>query len=265
MYSYAQTNIQLFNQLQSEGYSNNDLVCVLNSYELAMELFTGLFRPSGKTFIDHSIGTASILVSLHVPVNIVVAGLLHAAYVHGDFGSVSIRSISDDKRKQVIHAIGEQVEEYVAEYTTFRWNSQTIPTICVRLNALTPIERDVVLMRLANELEDNLNLGVLYCSDAERRREFIKRFGPIMVDMADKLGFPTLASELGRAFRETTATEIPEELRSRSGQIRAYLIAPKSYRKRPSAVCCHLLTSGLGRSRKLFQKMRKMYGRFLYH
>ena len=29
MYSYAQTNIQLFNQLQEAGYEHADLACVL--------------------------------------------------------------------------------------------------------------------------------------------------------------------------------------------------------------------------------------------
>jgi (p)ppGpp synthase/HD superfamily hydrolase len=263
MDSYAQTNIQLLNQLQSEGYSENDLVFVQKAYELAMHLFTGLFRPSGKTFIDHSIGTASILISLRVPLNLAVAGLLHAAYTHGDFGSISLRPISEDRRRQVRHAIGDRGEEYVTRYTSFRWNSQTIPAIRGRLDTFSPIERDVVLMRLANELEDNLNLGALYCSDADSRKRFIERCGPIMVDMADKLGFPTLASELERVFLETTSTQIAEELRSTSGQIRAYLIAPNSYRKRLSAVSSQMLSSGLGRSRKSFRKMMQMYSKFL--
>ena len=89
MHAYAQTNVQLFNQLQSEGYSKKDRERVREAYEFAMRLFTSLFLPSGKTFIDHLVGTASILASLHMPVEIVAAGLIHAAYLHGDFGGAT--------------------------------------------------------------------------------------------------------------------------------------------------------------------------------
>ena len=75
MHAYAQTNVQLFNQLQSEGYSARDRELVRLAYEFAMGLFTGLFLPSGKTFIDHLVGTASILTSLHVPVEVVAASV----------------------------------------------------------------------------------------------------------------------------------------------------------------------------------------------
>ena len=81
MHPYAQTNVQLFNQLRSQGYSQNDRERVREAYEFAMRLFTGLFLPSGKTFIDHLVGTASILTSLRMPVEVVVAGLIHAAYL----------------------------------------------------------------------------------------------------------------------------------------------------------------------------------------
>ncbi len=73
---YAQTNIQLFGQMLREGYSNADLGCVRNAYELVMWLFTGIYRPSGKAFVEHLVGTAGILSSLHAPVEVVAAGLL---------------------------------------------------------------------------------------------------------------------------------------------------------------------------------------------
>jgi len=44
------------------GYDEQEIAAVKNSYELAMTLFTGRFRGSGKTFIAHLVGTASILV-----------------------------------------------------------------------------------------------------------------------------------------------------------------------------------------------------------
>ena len=61
MDTYAQTNIQLFDQLQHEGYTEDELNVIRDTYALATRLFTGLFRPSGKTFVAHAVGIASIL------------------------------------------------------------------------------------------------------------------------------------------------------------------------------------------------------------
>ena len=86
MHSFAQTNIQLVNQLQRDGYHSSEIELVVRSYELAMRVFTGLFRSCEKTFIAHLVGTASILSKHRAPLNVVVAGLLHSAYTVGDFG-----------------------------------------------------------------------------------------------------------------------------------------------------------------------------------
>ncbi|MBL1211120.1 HD domain-containing protein, partial [Geminocystis sp. GBBB08] len=74
----AQTNLQLFNQLYFLNYSEDNCQRVAQAYELATSLFTAQFRSSGKTFISHLVGTASILANLSVSVDLVIAGLLHA-------------------------------------------------------------------------------------------------------------------------------------------------------------------------------------------
>src|SRR5262249_55876232 len=145
MHVYAQTNVQLFNQLRSEGYSKKDRERVRETYEFAMRLFTGLFLPSGKTFIDHLVGTASILASFHVSIEIVAAGLIHAAYLHGDFGG-AIKGISKAKRKQVRDALGEAIEEYVVKYDQLVWSTPNIRAVHDNLADLQPVDREVLLM-----------------------------------------------------------------------------------------------------------------------
>jgi len=231
MHSYAQTNIQLFNQLWSEGYSKEEIGRVRQAYEFGMRLFTGLFLPSGKTFIDHLVGTASILASLHVSADLVTAGVIHAAYLHGNFGGRQ-KGISEANRKQVRKAVGEKVEEYVARYDRMLWGPQTMSVLRDTLDELTPIARDVLLMHLANELEHNLDLGSLY---RENWPEYIERYGPLMVVMAEKLGFPALSAEMAMVFGHLTSTQIPVESRVRTTQDAAYLIVPNSYRERLSA------------------------------
>jgi uncharacterized protein DUF6817 len=248
MHAYAQTNIQLFNQLRRDGYSDAELGRVRDTYKLAMQLFTGRFRPSGKTFIDHLVGTASILGSLRLPVEVVAAGLIHAAYAHGDFGG-GVRCHLRFKRKQVRDAVGHKVEDYVAGFAVLRWNTWAIPLIRDGLESLDPRDRYVLLMRIANEMEDCLDLGVLYCCNAERRLRWIGNTGHIMVEMTEMLGFPALAVELARVFKETAATEFPSELWTGGGHDLSFMIAPKSYRTRLSVVFRHQLVTPLQRLR----------------
>jgi len=83
---------------------------------LLINLFIGVLRSSDKTFLAHLVGTASILVDLKAPVEVVTAGLLHAAYATGEFGDGG-RGITDSKRAQLERAFGQKIEEYVYGYT----------------------------------------------------------------------------------------------------------------------------------------------------
>jgi (p)ppGpp synthase/HD superfamily hydrolase len=273
MYPYAQTNVQLFNQLRSEGYSKKDRECVRAAYEFGMRLFTGLFLPSGKTFIDHLVGTASILASLHVSVNVVAAGLIHAAYLHGDFGGIR-QGISKTKRKQVKDAVGEEVEEYVARYDRTPLNWKTIAALRDILAELGPVNRDVLLMRLANELEHELDLGGLYFARGEKEQKghqrHIERYGPVMADLAERLGFRSLSDEMTAVFANVVSAQIPLEPRIGGREHVAYLIVPRSYRQRfwvasyRKLLDVHLWCSQiLNRVKRLCWKASKLLGRVL--
>ena len=210
---YAQTNLQLYKQLRAAGYPDADLKLVRAAYDLGMRVFPASFRGSGKPLLAHLVGTASILVSVGQSPTVVTAGLLHAAYALGDFGD-GRPGMTAVKRDRVRAAVGPTVEDLVARYTAFDWNKNTIPSIRARVGSLTPIERDVLVIRLANELEDHLDYGVLYCGNGEKRREYIRSPLNQSVDMARSLGLTALARELEEAFSETLSEELPAALRT---------------------------------------------------
>jgi (p)ppGpp synthase/HD superfamily hydrolase len=240
MARYAQTNLQLYSQLCQEGYTNRDLTSIVHAHELATRLFTCLYRPSGKVFIAHLIGTASILASLHTSVEAVSAGLIHSAYSEGQFGDGS-KGVSRAKRKSVKRSVGPVIEEYVARYATLQWTPQSVPVIRKGLERMDLIDRTVLLIRLADELEDHLDLSALYCPDAGGRRAAIRELRCLKIEMAALLGFPTLAQDLARVFKETEEIEIPLELRKQAGPIRSFSIVPLSCRVRLSiALRCFL-------------------------
>jgi (p)ppGpp synthase/HD superfamily hydrolase len=228
---YAQTNLQLYTQLRRAGCSNEDLRLVRAGHDVGMGLFSASFRGSGKPLLAHLVGTASILASIRQPAPIVTAGLLHAAYALGDFGDGRL-GMTETKRNRLRQAVGSEVEDLVARYTAFDWNRNTIPAIRERVGTLTAIERDVLVIRLANELEDHLDFGVLYCGNGEKRREYIRSPLNQSVEMAAALGLTGLASELDRAFRETLEVDLPTALRNPHDY--TFVQPPASLGPRPS-------------------------------
>ncbi len=232
MHAYAQTSVQLFNQLQRQAYSSEDLRRIYACYELAMPLFAGRYTASGKTFIAHLVGTASVLAAHGAPVSTVAAGLLHSVYANGDFGGWR-RGISRANRAEVRRTMGSEVEEYVYRFATLLWTYDSMRTIHDELDHFDAIGRTVVFMRLADWREHHLDHGILYRGDGASYQQVIPRIAPALVGMAERLGFPALGAELSRALSEAVAIEIPAELRRRPDA--HFVLVPRSYKRRVPA------------------------------
>ena len=202
----AQTNVQLFNQLIDEAYSAHEIAIVRAAYLLAMRLFSGLYRPSGKTFIAHAVGTASVLAELRLPAYLLGAALLHSAYTLGDFGTWR-RAIDERKRARVRSAIGPDGERMVAAYAALDWNERYV---LARLGAATSCaERDLILIRLANEVDEYADLAALYTANWDHRVSRARTFLPACAALAKELGAPGLHHALHAATIETLAERVP--------------------------------------------------------
>jgi (p)ppGpp synthase/HD superfamily hydrolase len=231
MHSYAQTNIQLYSQLERNGYSEAEILSVRDVYDVAVKLFTCRYQRSGKPTIDHLVGTASILCTLRRPATIVAAGLLHNAYQNGDFGSVR-KGMTPGKRKVLRQIVGSAVEAYVARFATIPWKRQTLFEIASDTDLLTSIDRDVILIYLSEYLEHLLDLGVLYYEDVARGPFVItsEEFD-CMVSIAEGLGFSTLAEELCHANSEIAVATVPKSLLWPRHMMRRWFMVPKSCRR----------------------------------
>jgi len=194
----AHTHIQLLNQLIKVGYNSSNLNFVFDAYQYCIELCDG-FQACGKPFIIHLIRTASILVELNQDILIIVSGLLHSAYEFGDFGDGS-RGIASWKQESVKQRMGTEVENYIQKYDALRWHDENILLIYGNLNQLNQIEKTVLLIRLANELEQCLDLEPLYRNDYENKIQQIQTRKDILIDMANQLGYPLLSNQLNQNF-----------------------------------------------------------------
>ena len=263
MHTYAQTNVQLFNQLRSEGYSEKERALISDTYEFGMRIFTGLYLASGKPFIDHLVGTASILASLHAPVEVLAASLIHAAYLHGDFGSIR-KGVTNVKREEVRRAVGEQIEEYIARYDRLPLGLRKTAALHDRFDNLDTLDRTVLLMRLANELEHHLDLGALYFPGEKEQRghqRYMEAYGPLVVTMAERLGVPSLAAELRMVLGRIAAVDPPLEPCVRSKDTSAYLIAPRSYCQWFSVTSWRRLSASYRASFLILSRAKRLCGR----
>jgi hypothetical protein len=248
---YAQNILQFHAELRAAGASADEHASVASAHRLASEIFAGQTRGSGKPFIEHLVGTASILAAFDARLPVVAAGLLHAAYDAGDFG-LGLTRRHPHRKAELTRAIGAEAEGLVERYHALRWNPATIGDLASRATTLADRERPIVFIRLANELEEHLDCGIQFCANRDERLQRMQALGPHFISLALAIGQPALAGELQRVFAENRAEGIPPEIRGRTGH--SFLQRPRSYRRRwPSAVRWHM-------SRAMWSLERRFHG-----
>lgn len=153
-----QTNLQLYRLLIEQGASEADLVLVRNAYDLARQLFSGCYRPSHKPFVAHLIGVAGALVFWGEPVETVVAGMLHSAYLYGDYGDGK-RGAAKTRRRFTRGCVGERAEELIYGYTSAKWTTP-VDQVAAEVTAGN-VDRTIVVIKLADLCDD--------CCDGEAK------------------------------------------------------------------------------------------------
>ena len=229
----AQTNLQLYNQLRLEGRSPDDLALIRRCYELSVALYTGRFQGDGKPFVAHTTGVASIVGQLGVSSVVVGAACIHNVYGNGDFGDGQSQNASPRRRRFVRNAVGDEVEECIYQFRSFRLNPSSIGEIASRLDQLDGRDRDLVTLDLADHLEKYVDYGVLYFGDGTWVTDFIDRHGKALIEIANRLGHPQLAIALADAFDETARQAIPPELKRDKRHRVIELVTPQSCMRRP--------------------------------
>lgn len=191
-----------------------------------------------------------MLGSLGLSSELVAAGIVHGAYRRGDFGWW--RMFLQFQRQPLRSTLGAQVEEYVYRFRGMPWRLEAAREMLSRLDRLERIDRDVLLLQLANDLDNASHGSLLYCADADRRREQLLRKGPLLVEIADRLGVPKLARALAAAIEQTATDDVLPALRWQLTGTR--LVVPASARPRLRAVYGRSIVRGLRRARQFLDR-----------
>lgn len=228
----AQSNIQLYGQLQKRGYADDSISDVARAYRLAQELFSAKFRGSGRPFLCHLVGTASILARDFAPAYMVISGLLHAVYSSGLFPFDMHRRISTRKRVMVRNVVGDKVEELLVAYDGLPWNQSALENFA---EYTPPAQHEVLKIRLANELDDLSDSGLYYSGAGKRSLIDSPESRRLLTLLVARTEMPALETGLKAAladFADPVAT-----LPSAPGTVGcdySYTLLPRSARARLS-------------------------------
>ena len=246
-----QTNLQLLNALRGAGYTDAEVAQIKNVYDFVAPRFAVWFRASGKPFIAHLVGTAGILCAVRARAPVIAAGLGHALYAQGELPR-GVPGPTGPMRARVRRVLGAETEDLIARYATLEWSTAVLPSLRARLPDMSATDREVVLIRLANELDDHLDLEALYCGNAEARLRRIGKGLRIAADMARDLNAGALAANLERTLDATLATEVPNALRTERAA--SFSIAPVSTVRRESVKAWRLAGRALNKGLRLLSR-----------
>ena len=138
-----QTPAALVDLAAGHGYDARELGFLRRGLHLASALFDGGYRPCGRAFVQHGIGTAGVLVRYRMSIDIVLEGLLHAAYTHRRMPTAAIRD--------ALVAIHPQVEQRVKDYAQRARIRRSNP-----VERASPREAEVAAIGAANEIDMRL-------------------------------------------------------------------------------------------------------------
>jgi len=221
----AHTNTALFRQLAAAGWTTTDLELARRAYDLARTLVPGLFNGDGRPFVNHLVSVASLLQHYRRPPTTVIAGLLHSIYAHGDFG---LLCSFDDARARV-RSVSVPVEILVHGFHLLPWNTRGLQAHWADRGGTDPLRREVLVMRLVNELDHLVDAAALHRHDAGRYLTTRGERMPIFVGLANALGVPELGHDLEVALRAATTLAEPIDVRERSAT--PFVLLPASARR----------------------------------
>lgn len=210
--TFAQSYPQLMNQALKLELTTSELTQLKQAFEFTQQMADGIYRAQGTPLLNHLIRTASIVLAQTTNINVVITALLHASYVIEKFDN-SLRTQCITKRKQDITiAFGSEIAKLLFQYQSMHWYQQAdIEHYITDINNLSESTRHLLLIRLANELEDHLDYAMLYTPN-ERINKRSNLYGESCVILAKLLGFKIIANPLEHILTQQKKMVLDENI-----------------------------------------------------
>lgn len=241
----AQTWPALAVELTAASWPPDDLRLARRAFQEAEVRFAAAVRGSGKPFVDHLIGTASATLLGGGDATTVAAALLHAAYDQGDFGD-GRRSDHPAHRATIQRAVGVEAEDLVHAYHRLGWSREVAMEERVGVATADDRRRRVLLVRVANEVDDALDAGLVVSGKAAWPA-YDGRIAEAVVALADAVAAPALAA-LARRVLLDPPPDVAPELRLGRGASAVRL---------PPTAAARLRVTAPARARRLLRAARR--------
>jgi len=227
--SYASNYPQLMNQAIDKGYSEQDLRLLKTAFDFALRFSDGVYRAQGIPLIDHLTRTASIVMTCSQPIAVVITGLLHAVYVIHKFDhSVRSRNITP-RKKYLDELLGKPISEMILQYEELDWYKESVlKGYITGIEQLDEKTKALIIVRLANELDDHLDMAMSYSSNA-RKAFRSNAYGSECVLLAQKLGLNDVSIQLANILERQEGEPVPDFLKTEAPQ--GYELTEKVWKK----------------------------------
>ena len=185
---------------QRSGYSVKDARTLGNGVILAMRLSTGIYRPCGRPFLNHLVGTASVLLFYGFSIRMVLAGLLHSAFSHG---ASPATAAADDTIARLFEQLGSVGAAVASMATRYDQRASTYKESLGKLKNAggLPLQlAETLLLEAANDIDMHLSLEVA----ASARTDVAQ--GPALawaLASCEAVGVPAMARSLLQARQAT--------------------------------------------------------------
>ena len=163
MYQFAQNYPQLMNQASEAGFNNEQLIRLHYAFDVALRMSDGIYRLQGVPLLNHLTSTASIVLAESADCELVIAALLHAAYALQHFDDNTRSKKLAGRRQDICRLFGTEIEAILWDYARMPWHRQNILDKYLADNDTFDFRaRWLLTLRLANELDDNLDNAIAY-------------------------------------------------------------------------------------------------------
>ncbi len=205
-YPYVHSFPLLVRQCLAQGQSRKEIVELNRAFDVAAELHGGSFRGSKKTFQEHVVRVASVLVVHGAPFDLVKASLLHAAYMAN---TSSGRHLAPTERNRALlrELVGRKVEAIVHTYAAASAagpaDSQAPPPV---IEEMPIVSAQASVVRIANDIEDLLDHAALL------ERKSLKHFARVHASygpVAEACGYRAMVAEFAERIRLAEAALAP--------------------------------------------------------
>jgi hypothetical protein len=203
-YPYVSSLPRLIRQCLDRGCSRQAITDLNRAFDVAAELHGSSFRGSKKTFQEHLVRTASVLVVHGAPLDLAKAALLYAVYM-GNTSSSKHLACTDRNRALLKDLVGTRVEAIVHAYATASAARSLPPDRPPPLIEELPIvSAQASIVRIANDIEDLLdNAALLERKSLQRFARMQASHGPV----AEACGYQPMVVEFAERIRQAEAAQ----------------------------------------------------------